>query len=530
MARMGSFGLGVVKGLSEAVERDILKDIEESKSGQRRFGDFQIRRKEAATDKYLKQLEEGEEALELFGSLTGGNWEHAAQLLKGVGGVSQAATMFPIIKSAIARGTPIEKLVGEAGFTPLDKTVPARSKQQLMEHFATLTLPELPKDVGEPTGWAKIFKQPSAADVIKRESAAMGLPTEAPERVGIITPATLDQTLLDPDAAREQKLKDLQLTKIELQNKKIEADTKGIEAQYKKVNAEVEHLDAQSRADLNLTNAQLRGTKIDADRTEYLLATARAQDPEKHKLFVQAQQAEILRTKAGSGRENHTTFLLQHNEELKISIATMEKDGRYGGPEHHEAIAKKDANDRVLGTYAKYLEGEEQANLLSKINVISAFNGVLETAFAQEELTFEQGFSDQISRVIEGDTLAVNRAYNSALASFRTTYSTLGAASVAYIGAQGAQLKRGEANYVAKQAREYLNAQSTKKNYDGKFAELYTNGKRLPNSQLVEGTLYHNPYLTKDNKRGGRARTLPYAVWSGNGWLMPSYKSEEPEE
>jgi len=214
-----AFTFGFIEGAAKAVDRNIQQDIKDSKEGVRTAKDFHIRRKEAAQNKYLDQLEKADEKLEMYASLTNGNFEEAASLISGIGGVSQADTYFPIVKAALARGTPLNEI---AKFTPPPANTPARSKQQLMEHFATLRMPLYRKDVGKPTGWAKILggQQPSIKDAVERETARLGLPTEAPERVGIISPAVVSEALLDPDAARKEKERELELTAKELQNEK----------------------------------------------------------------------------------------------------------------------------------------------------------------------------------------------------------------------------------------------------------------------------------------------------------------------
>ena len=528
-----AFTFGFIEGAAKAVDRNIQQDIKDSKEGVRTAKDFHIRRKEAAQNKYLDQLEKADEKLEMYASLTNGNFEEAASLISGIGGVSQADTYFPIVKAALARGTPLNEI---AKFTPPPANTPARSKQQLMEHFATLRMPTLPEDVGKPTGWAKILggQQPSIKDAVERETARLGLPTEAPERVGIISPAVVSEALLDPDAARKEKERELELTAKELQNEKYQGDIDLIESKGRKIDAEVANMPAKAQADLALTMAKLRGEKLDAEQTEFLLKTAREQDPIKHKLFVQAQQTDILRKQSSGGQAGHTAFLLQHNEELAMIMRNNDENST----EYMDAMQKKDANDRVLGVYAKYLEGEAQRDLMSKINPISAFNGILETAFAGENITFEAGFSDQISRVIEGETLAVNRAYNNAIASFRTSYSSLGVAALAYVNAQTNQMKRNEAGYVGKEYAKYLEDTKAYKNlgnlYEDKIVTVnnqkVVRKQKIPNSKLQEGKLYYNPYLIDEElnkKRGTPTYAIPYAVWSGNGWLMPALKSED---
>ena len=539
-----AFWSGFAQGFGEKFEEGISDRIKESKEGTKRYGDFAVRRWEAASNKYDKELEEATGALELMASLTNGNIEQAGILLKSIGGPQNAATFFPQMQKALSLGATFESIVA---FTPPSSDAPARTKEQMAEHFASFNTPQLP-DEPEQTGFAKLFGLPSSSEYVKRELSGMGLSREAPTRVGEgIGTIKIDYGKLDPTAKIAHEMEQAKLKTEKERRLALEAQTGASKAQAAKLDAEVAAMPEQQRLDSERLNSVIRSNNATAEKVELANSVA----PEVHRVTMEQLQNSALRAATGNDQEQHLVFLEAHNAQLddKIGALTLpQQQGTSGGwstsPEHQALLEKKASNDRIIAKYTANMSEEDKKEKLSKINPINVFNGFLETAFATEQLKYNKGLAGETSSAIGGDALSLNRAYNNAINSFAATFQGLGIVANRYIAGQRQTLRTGDANYVAQQVAKYNSGQSGRlsvpvtpyykqtKGKDGKLRFVRNAaGKRIPTprSELKAGALYHDESLTNPSaaalRKGALPLVMPYKIWSGTGWMLPAQRN-----
>ena len=539
-----AFWSGFAQGFGEKFEQGISDRIKESKEGTKRYGDFAVRRWEAASNKYDKELEEATGALELMASLTNGNIEQAGILLKSIGGPQNAATFFPQMQKALSLGATFESI---APFTPPSSDAPARTKEQMAEHFAAFNTPQLP-DEPEQSGFAKLFGIPSSSEYVKKELSGMGLGREAPTRVGeAIGTVDIQYGVLDPQAKVDFNKAKADLGATTARTALMEAQTGASKAQAAKLDAEVASMPEQQRLEHKRLTSVIRSNNATAEKVELANLVA----PEVHENAMKQLHNSALRDATGNDQEQHLVFLEAHNEELnnKIGALTLpQQQGTSGGwstsPEHQALLEKKASNDRIIAKYTANMSMDERKDKLSKINPISVFNGLLETSFGAEQIKYKKGIGEATTTAIGGEALALNRAYNNAINAFNNTYRGLGIAANRYMAGQRQTLRTGDANYVARQVAKMDSGQSgrlsvgltpyykQKKGKDGKVTFVRNSaGKKIPTprSELKEGAMYQDEALTNPSdaaiRKGALPLVMPYKIWSGTGWMLPAQRN-----
>lgn len=516
-----AFGWGFLGGLSESLDVNIKKSIEDSKKGVRRAADFHIRRREAAHDKYADQLEGAEEAISLFGSLTGGDLEQAAQLVRSAGGPQNSQAFFDQIKTAVGLGINIDDLLED--YTKVDGA--PRTSRQLAGHFARLR-PMLTPEGEDPTGWAKLFNVKGVKETVNEAMASRGFADQAPERMGTISPATVNYKLLYPEKAAAYN-RVIGLTNLDKARENVSnAQAPQIKAETAKVNKQISLMDKNSIASINLMAAQAKSANATAGKTQQQLKMAREYDVRTYDLAIQKSQVDILRKIAGTEIEDHMTYLNAYNTELEDTMANQVHLGQQGSDAYKEADRKKHTNDAAITKYWDYMSAEQQATQQAKLNPISTFNTLFQQQLTMEGLKFKKGFADTLTEIMPGsntDILKVNRAYSSAIKAFTAGFGQLSGPAAMMLKASLAGQETANANYVATKVREA----TTRGGGIGMAAapiKLGQGKQKIPIHKLIVGQVYDmgpdwmKPKTAADGSVD-KGYALPYAVWHGTGWI-----------
>lgn len=139
-----SFAKGFLKGAAESFETGIKDRLEETRKDVKTAADFHIRRRVAAEDRYLKDIQDSQAAIERLSGLTDGDLTQAASVLKAIGGPQNAETFYLSVQKAISSDPDIKMSNIISDLPKIDPNTPPKDIAELAKNFATLRLPPVP--------------------------------------------------------------------------------------------------------------------------------------------------------------------------------------------------------------------------------------------------------------------------------------------------------------------------------------------------------------------------------------------------
>ena len=426
---MSRFGLGLVEGLATSVNEGLKKEIGLLDTRVKTAADYHIARGTAANEKFRKNYEKSEEALDKIAGFYGGDIDLAAQAITAYGGVGNADDLYAKFRDMRAGDETFDAMshfnfnkdyAGEGG-VPLTKSEAA--KRLTGTAGTTYAVPESAEiKAGGMLGWLRdqvgSGNSNNVSKRVQQRFNAMGLQTGEPEKLEAIhSPEMVKtfQTQKERDEATKRGL-DIKVKREQVWQASIKTDT---------AQKTYDNLDETQRTQMDQATANLADTRQSTRNKRQTYDNIFKHEPEKVELALQLAREKIIAAGTGKDMEHHSILLDQ-----KVSYLVNERMTNNLSPDSEAftvlaqkiGYAKEQSRLFKVSAIKKGGSNIKVANL----NIQTQWKDVLNAAYiSTPNLKYDTGPEGQVTSIMDGQFAKVYSANKTGATNFIKTYGSL---------------------------------------------------------------------------------------------------------
>ena len=503
---MSRFGLGLVEGLSTSVNEGLKKQIADLDTRVKTSADYHIARGTAANEKFRKNYEKSEEALDKIAGFYGGDIDLAAQAITAYGGVGNADDLYAKFRDMRAGDETFDAMshfnfnqdyAGEGG-VPLTKAEAA--KRLTGTAGTTYAVPESAEiKAGGMLGWLRdqvgSGNSNNVSKRVQQRFNAMGLQTGEPEKLEAIhSPEMVKtfQTQKERDEATKRGL-DIRVKREQVWQASIKTDT---------AQKTYDNLDETQRTQMDQATANLADTRQSTRNKRQTYDNIFKHEPEKVELALQLAREKIIAAGTGKDMEHHSILLDQ-----KVSYLVNERMTNNLSPDSEAftvlaqkiGYAKEQSRLFKVSAIKKGGSNIKVANL----NIQTQWKDVLNAAYiSTPNLKYDTGPEGQVNIIMKGQFAEVYSANKNGATNFIRTYSDL-AKDHPSIAKQIAIVK----NAAIDVKNKYFDSQLTKSINNSTVTETFNLFKKTKNKAGVTSAK-SVAWMNTDSYRNKKAGTM----------------------